>query len=153
MFGRLPNIGLVRLNGDGSDRAISRTAPPPARFKDRRPENLVMAATGAVRGQLDQYITVAGGYVFREGVWRTVNDRERPAYARVNQLGELRVRHDGRRGGPGCGRPRAFTGSWEEGVLGMAERGGAAHLERHQQFRARRMAALRWERASGRPGL
>lgn len=111
------NIGLVRLDGDGSGLVISPNGPAASgALKIDAQKGLVMVATGAVVGNWTNTYSREGVHVFREGVWRTVNDGNDPLMLGVNPAGNFVYDMMAVAVDPDV-EGHAFTGSWEEGVL------------------------------------
>jgi hypothetical protein len=110
-------IGLVRLDGADAGLVIAPNGPRSSGAVKLDVQNdLLMVATGSVTGNWSSSYNHEGIHLFRDGVWRTVQEVDDPLMLGVNPLGggavdPMTVAVDP--GVPG----HAYTGSWEEGVL------------------------------------
>ncbi len=111
------NLGLVRLNGDGTSSTYAPNGPKTTGVVDMDiQQGWLQVATGAVAGNWTNTYGHQGIHLFRDGAWSSVQEPDDPLMLGVNDFGggavdPMAVAMDPEKRGHG------YTGSYEEGVL------------------------------------
>jgi hypothetical protein len=111
------NLGLVRLNGDGTSATYTPNGPRTSGVVDMDIQRgWLQVATGSVAGNWTNTFSHQGVHLFHDGAWTSVQEPDDPLMLGVNDFGggavdPMAVSMDPEERGHG------YTGSYEEGVL------------------------------------